>query len=130
MAISDATYIALTTFRRNGVGVTTPVWVVPVSDGRIGFYTTMGSGKTKRIKVNPRVTVQPSSYKGDPKQGTVPLEGTAELLQEGPIYNEIQASIGHKYGVMVRIAKLVGSIPMKRKGLKYADSVVAIRLGQ
>lgn len=132
MAISDdisaSKCMALTTYRRSGAAVTTPVWVTQLHDGRIGFYTSMGSGKTKRLKANAHVTVQPCSYRGKPKPGTSPHDGTAELLQGGPDFDEIQTGIRRKYGVMASVAKLAGGLAMKRKGLKYADSVVAIRL--
>ncbi len=75
--IANERYIALTTYRKSGEGVTTPVWVNAVSDGRIGFWTSMGSGKTKRMKNNPQVTVQASNYSGKPKPGLAPLTGTA-----------------------------------------------------
>ena len=44
MSIADEKTISVTTFRRSGEGVATPVWVNQVSDGRIGFWTSAGSG--------------------------------------------------------------------------------------
>ena len=64
MSLSDEKYLALTTFRRSGEGVVTPVWVAPLSDGRIGFWTADGSGKTKRMRHTSRVTVQASDGAG------------------------------------------------------------------
>jgi PPOX class probable F420-dependent enzyme len=128
MSISDERCIALTTYRKNGEGVTTPVWVNAVSDGRIGFWTAMGSGKTKRMTINPQVTVQASSYSGKPKSGSQPFIGTAEMVQSGPFFDEVKAAGKRKYGYLSNLAKLIGSIPMKRKGLVYGDTVVLIRL--
>jgi hypothetical protein len=45
MAISDEKYVATTTFRKTGAGVATPTWIVPLSEGRVGFWTSSGSGK-------------------------------------------------------------------------------------
>lgn len=131
MSISDEKYIALTTYRKSGEAVTTPVWVNPVSDGRIGFWTSMGSGKTKRMKNNPQVAVQASDSRGRAKSGSTPITGTAEMIQSGPLFDEVQVKGKKKYGVMVTISKLVGQIAGQRKsGQTYADTVVLIRLDE
>jgi PPOX class probable F420-dependent enzyme len=129
MALPDEKYIALTTFRRNGDPVSTPVWVVPVSDGRIGFWTAMGTGKTKRLGTNPQVTVQPSDVRGRAKPGTAAVSGTAEMVQSGRLFDEVQARVREKYGLMTRITGLLARLgPLGRKGLTYADTVVLVRL--
>lgn len=131
MSISDEKYIALTTYRKNGEGVTTPVWVNPVSDGRIGFWTAMGSGKTKRLKNNPQVTVQASDARGHAKKNSTPLSGTAEMVQSGPLFDEIWAKGKKKYGVMVPITKTMGRVFGQRKaGQAYGDTVVLIRISE
>ena len=45
MALADEKYILLTTFRRDGTPVPTPVWVVSLDEGKLGFWTSSGSGK-------------------------------------------------------------------------------------
>ena len=57
MAISDEKYVVLTTFRRNGDAVATPVWIVGLPDGTAGFTTEIDSGKVKRIRNNASVTL-------------------------------------------------------------------------
>ena len=128
MAISDEKYIAFTTFRRSGEAVSTPTWVVPVSDGRVGFWTAMGSGKTKRLKNDPRVTLQASDVRGRPKEGSPVVSGTAELVQSGRLFDEVKAQVREKYGVMTTVSKVLGALPMRRKNLTYADTVVLVRL--
>jgi hypothetical protein len=39
MSLADEKYLALTTFKRDGTAVTSPVWAAPLSDGKIGFWT-------------------------------------------------------------------------------------------
>jgi len=129
--ISSEKYIALTTYRKNGEGVVTPVWVNPVSDGRIGFWTSMGSGKTKRMKNNAQVTVQASDARGRVKKGSTPLTGTAEMIQGGPLFDEVQTKGKKKYGVMVNISRAMGQLFGQRKaGQSYADTVVLIRIDE
>ncbi|MGZ4466775.1 MAG: PPOX class F420-dependent oxidoreductase [Nocardioides sp.] len=129
MALTDEKYMAFTTHRRSGEPVTTPVWLVPVSDGRIGFWTAMGSGKTKRLKNDPRVEVQPSDVRGRVKPGTTPVPGTAEMVQSGPLFDEVHAAVKNKYGVMTSITKVMGRLMgQRRSGQSYADTVVLVRL--
>ena len=120
-------FVLLTTFRRNGEGVPTPVWVTDLADGEcIGFYTTMGTGKTKRMRHTPRVTVQPCSRTGTPTPGTEPVEATAEMVQSGKDFDEVQAAIRAKYGWQTTLFAVVAGLAARRKGLTYRDTVVLI----
>jgi uncharacterized protein len=56
-------YISLTTFRKNGVGVPTPVWFGE-EDDKLYFMTISTMGKTKRIGNNPQVKVAPCTMRG------------------------------------------------------------------
>jgi PPOX class probable F420-dependent enzyme len=62
-AIHEQKYISLTTFRRNGVGVATPVWFGE-KDAKLYIMTRSDMGKTKRIRNNPKVTVAPCTMRG------------------------------------------------------------------
>ena len=53
--IQGQKYISLTTFRKTGVGVATPVWFGE-EDGKLYVMTRSDMGKTKRIRNNPQVT--------------------------------------------------------------------------
>jgi hypothetical protein len=72
-------FILLTTFRKSGVGVPTPVWFVQDGD-RLVFTTSQETGKAKRLRNNPRVTLAPCTYSGKPLGAT--LEGKARFLPE------------------------------------------------
>ena len=67
----------LTSFRRNGKGVGTPVGTV-ASNGKLYFMTTAESWKVKRLAHDPHVTVAPSTYKGEALGPAI--EGTARRL--------------------------------------------------
>ena len=89
----------------------------------------MGTGKTKRIKNNPAVTVQPCSFSGKLKPGTSAIGGSAELVQSGPLFDEVRKKVRAKYGVQSYISGFLASLlVLRRKGLKYADTIVLIRL--
>lgn len=126
-ALGAEDFVLLTTFRRNGEGVPTPVWISPLTDHvRIGFYTTMGTGKTKRIRRTPRVTVQPCSRTGTPTPGTEPVEATAEMVQSGRDFDEVQGAIRAKYGWQCTLFAVIGGLATRRNGLTYRDTVVLI----
>jgi len=127
--ISDEKYLAFTTYRKTGDAVSTPVWVVPVSDGRIGFWTAMGTGKTKRLRNDPRVAVQPSDVRGNVKDGSDAVSGTAEMVQSGQLFDEVHSRVRAKYGFMTKLTKVFAWVGGQgRKGLTYADTVVLVRL--
>jgi PPOX class probable F420-dependent enzyme len=62
-AIQDPKYISLTTFRRSGVAVATPVWFGEEGD-RLFVMTRSDMGKTKRIRNNPAVKVARCTIRG------------------------------------------------------------------
>ena len=61
--IQGQKYISLTTFRKNGVGVATPVWFGE-DDSKLYVMTRSDMGKTKRIRNNPQVRVAPCTIRG------------------------------------------------------------------
>lgn len=70
--------VALTTFRRDGTPIRTPVNIV-VDGDRAYFRTYDRSGKAKRLQRDPSVEIAPSTWRGRP---TVPtLRGRARLLE-------------------------------------------------
>jgi hypothetical protein len=76
--VATAKYVLLTTFRKDGTPVSTPVWGV-ARDDKLYVWTETGSWKVKRIRRNPAVTVQACDMRGKTTRGTV-VEGSARLL--------------------------------------------------
>jgi len=75
-------YLLLTTYRRGGEPVPTPVWFV--TDGpRLLVSTGPSTGKVRRIRANPSVLVAPCTLRGRPTGDAVPaLTGSqVELLR-------------------------------------------------
>ena|SRR5579863_6824101 len=56
-------YISLTTFRKNGAAVPTPVWFGE-DDGRLFVMTRSDSGKYKRLRNNPQVRIAACTMRG------------------------------------------------------------------
>ena len=86
----------LTSFRRNGIGVGSPVGTV-ASEGKLYFMTPAHTWKVKRLASNPLVTVAPGTFKGETLgpaiEGTVyrlsgkELKRARDLLRVGALGN-------------------------------------------
>jgi len=74
-------YVSLTTYRKDGTPVATPLWHVP-HDGELWIVTEAGSGKVKRLRNNPQVQVTPCSLRGKVEPGAPSVAGTARLLDD------------------------------------------------
>ena len=61
--IQGHNYISLTTFRKTGVAVPTPVWFGE-ADGKLYVMARGDSGKVKRVRNNSQVRVAPCSIRG------------------------------------------------------------------
>ncbi|HEY6369129.1 MAG TPA: PPOX class F420-dependent oxidoreductase [Candidatus Sulfotelmatobacter sp.] len=61
--IQGQKYISLTTFRKTGAAVATPVWFGE-EDGKLYVMTRSDMGKAKRIHNNPQVRVAPCTIRG------------------------------------------------------------------
>jgi hypothetical protein len=61
--LSGQKYISLTTFKKDGTGVRTPLWFAE-NDGKLYVMTRNDSWKYKRIRNNPKVVVAPSTVRG------------------------------------------------------------------
>lgn len=97
MGIADEKYVALTTFRKDGERKTTPVWIAALEGGKLGFTTSKSSWKAKRLRNDPRVELQPSDVRGNPREGSDVVTGTGELVH-GERYEAVRQRIKDKYG--------------------------------
>ncbi len=61
--IQGQKYISLTTFRKTGAGVPTPVWFGE-DDAKLYVMTRGDMGKSKRIRNNPQVKIAPCTIRG------------------------------------------------------------------
>ena len=130
MSLADAKYMLLTTFAKDGSRESTPVWVVPVSDGRVGFWTIDGSDEARRLTDSSMVTVQACNSRGKVNREEPAIQGTAEVVHEGPLFDEVLDKVEDKYGVRVAATKLLDRLKGHSKAEQDAnDAVVLIWLG-
>ena len=98
---ADHKYLRLTSFRKDGTGVPTPVWFA-YSTGKLYFFTTTKTWKVKRIQNNPKVEICPCSYKG--KVEGKSFEATARIL-EGSEAQKAKSYLQAKYGFMYTLIR-------------------------
>ena len=88
-------YMALTTFRRSGAEVRTPVWFAAM-DGKIYVFTTGESGKVKRLRRSSRARVAPSDVRGGVRGEW--WDVAARLVTEPGLIERAHAALRAKYG--------------------------------
>ncbi|MFD4670435.1 PPOX class F420-dependent oxidoreductase [Lentzea sp. NPDC058450] len=90
-------YLLLTTFRKDGTAVPTPVWVVGgENDDVIYAWSARDTGKVKRIRRSGDVQVGPCDVRGNPQGPSVPAH--AALLDDDAS-DDVRARISKKYGL-------------------------------
>ena len=102
--ILDSKTINLTTYRKSGDVVHTPVWVV--TDGTLGYIqTSKSAGKVKRIKNNHKVIIAPCTSSG--KITGDKIEIKAEVMELSHTdYEIINKKFKTKYNLLYIVMKL------------------------
>jgi uncharacterized protein len=94
-------YLSITSYKRDGTGVATPVWFVQ-EDGRLLVETDAASGKVKRIRRNPAVRVAVCTASG--RLRGEQADAVAELLP-GSEVSGAERLIARKYRIDVMVIK-------------------------
>lgn len=93
--LGKAPYVSLTTYRRNGTGVATPVWAARDAD-TLYVWTRSDSWKVKRLGRDQRVEVTVCDVRGRVKEGAKSAQGTATLLGKEDL-PRVRKLLGRKY---------------------------------
>jgi len=116
--LGQSRYIRLTTFRRDGTPVPTPVW--QVRDGDHLLVITDGTtGKVKRLRHTPRVLIAVSDQRGRVKPGVQDVEGAAEMITDVPELDRLAVLLKNKYGFMFTVSGWVNRL----RGQPFTDGV-------
>ena len=97
-ALGDEKFVSLTTFRRSGVGVATPVWIGRDGDTLV-VTTPSGSGKVKRLRNDSRVELRPCSRRGTVADGAPTVTAVAELVEGPDAMRRLDQVLKPKYGL-------------------------------
>ena len=117
--LAESKYLSLTTFRKDGTPVATPVWLVREGD-HLFVMTEAGSGKVKRIESNPVVELAPcdmrGSIKGDRFFGNAAVQdavGTAATVKK----------IRKRYGLMFKLIGVLDKFPGRTAGARIGIEI-------
>ena len=117
-------YLSLTTFKRDGTGVATPVWFVAEA-GKVLVVTDADSYKARRIRRNASVTVAECTASGRLRSSRVPARAHILPYREAPRAGQLMA---RKYWldriVILPIYRAVQTIRHRRR--HQTESVVLV----
>jgi uncharacterized protein len=108
MTPGDTRYIALTTYRRDGRPVTTPVWAAPLN-GNLYVVTARSTGKVRRLRATDRVRFAPSNMNGRRILGAW-HEGSGRVVEDEQRRGEALAALQRKCGWQMSLAMLINRL--------------------
>lgn len=120
-------YLSITSFKRDGSGVATPVWFVQ-EGGRLLVQTDTDSGKVKRIRRNPRVLVAPCTATG--RLLADPLPAQAELLPDAEV-GRVERLLAAKYRIDLLFIRPIRAMQarLRRRRPRPKPIIVALTPG-
>ena len=110
--LAERQYVLLTTFRRDGRAVPTPVWVA-LDAGELVVWSAPDAGKVKRIRRDGAVRIGPCDRAGRP---TGPDRPATARLRPSTEVAAGMAAIARKYGIVGRLAILGSRLRRGRTG--------------
>lgn len=120
--LGDSRYVNLETFRKNGTGVQTPVWVARDGDELV-IFTNGDSYKVKRLRRNPSVRLAKCGVRGGLKGPW--HEGTGRLVDDEGAKQSGLKALRKKYGWQMLMADWGGRLGGTKKNWEF----VVVRLG-
>ena len=88
-------YVSLMTFRRNGVGVATPIWIAPI-DGKLYAVTDRRSAKMKRLRVTDRIRLAACDLRGQVRGEYA--DGRGRTIADPGLIDLAITALSRKYG--------------------------------
>ncbi|GAA4217278.1 PPOX class F420-dependent oxidoreductase [Actinocatenispora rupis] len=95
-------YVLVTTYRRDGRAVPTPVWCAPDGDGLV-IWTPADAGKVKRLRNDPRADLAPCTLRGTP---TGPAVAARAEIMDAAGSDRARTLIAREYGMVGRLTML------------------------
>lgn len=94
--ITRSQYVSLTTFRRSGEPVATPMWVARSGD-EVVVISLDDVGKTKRLAHTSRVELRPCDARGRVEDDSPVWHGTARVVRDRDGLDEVRRAMSAKY---------------------------------
>jgi PPOX class probable F420-dependent enzyme len=124
-ALFPGRYLSVTSFKRDGTGVATPVWFV--SDGRRLFaLTDLHSAKVRRMRRNPRVVI--ASCRADGKPRSEPVPARVEVLTATPELERVRRLLIERYKISYRLVMLIYRVARRLRGKRSLADGAALAI--
>src|SRR5262249_51109250 len=104
ISLGKQRYVSLTTFRRTGAPVATPVWCVGL-DGALYIYSDATAGKVKRIRNNPQVQLSSCTMRGQVSGPSI--TGVARIVSDPQEQARANRALDAKYWIARRLLRLL-----------------------
>ena len=119
--LADVSFVSLTTFRKTGVPVSTPVWIARDGDDLL-VTTPVGAGKLKRLRNNPLVELRECSRLGKIADGVpVVTAAASEEAETSRVLDLFARKYKLEYRIMLGIEKLVSKGNAHRVIIRISD---------
>lgn len=106
-ALDSNPYISFTTYRRNGLAVSTPVWFAR-SEDTIYIFSAAEAGKVKRLRHNSRAQVADCNFRGTVHSDWHSAQ--AYLLDDAEEITLAYNLLQKKYGLQMSLTNLLSRI--------------------
>jgi hypothetical protein len=94
--IAGHQYVSVTTFRRSGEAVATPMWAARDGD-EVVVISVDGVGKTKRLAHTSRVELRPCDVRGRVAPDAPVWRGTARVVRDREGLDAVRRAMSAKY---------------------------------
>jgi PPOX class probable F420-dependent enzyme len=106
-------YLSVTSFKRDGTGVATPLWFV--TDGsRLFALTDLHSAKVRRVRRDPHVLI--ASCRADGKLRNQPVGAHADVLTATSDLERVQRLLTERYKVSYRLVMVMYRLGRRLRG--------------
>ena len=124
-ALFPGRFLSITTFKRDGTGVATPVWFV--SDGsRLFAFTDLHSAKIRRVRRDPHVLV--ASCRPGGKLRREPIAGHAEVLTATADLERVRTLLLARYSMSYRVVMFFYRLGRRVRGKQSVADGAALAI--
>lgn len=123
--LADADFVLLTTYRRNGLGVATVVWVAADGDHLV-VTTPKHSAKVKRVRRDTRVALTPCGRLGRVADGAPVVHTDARVLGPDDEHPSATTALRAKYRWQYDLVLRLEALARRRRGKDPGRLIIAL----
>lgn len=111
-------YISIESFKKDGMGVKTPVWAAPL-DGKLVVLTDGTSFKVKRLRNNPKCRAAACDVRGNVKGPF--YDFTCRITQEPGDMQRMFRALADKYGWQIKVFNFFSVLSRRSRRRAYLE---------